>query len=93
MFATGSHDGGVRIWSNQPSEGIAIEEAPSRATSTHPAPTPRTASPSLYDMDYRTESPAANTESNGGTPATGSQADLLSPDHERNRSVTFHEPS
>ncbi|KAI0090434.1 WD40-repeat-containing domain protein [Irpex rosettiformis] len=93
MFATGSHDGAVRIWTNQTSDNNA-DEAPSRGPSTQPAPTPRTASPSLYDMEYRTDSPAANTESNEGSPATGSQFDLLSPEHhDRNRSVTFHELS
>ncbi|RPD69485.1 WD40 repeat-like protein [Lentinus tigrinus ALCF2SS1-7] len=58
MFATGSHDGGVRIWTSPAlmsgSEDNSV--APSRAT-TNPANTPRTVTPSPYDADYRTDSP------------------------------------
>ena len=58
MFATGSHDGGVRIWTSPAlmsgSEDNSV--APSRAT-TNPANTPRTVTPSPYDPDYRTDSP------------------------------------
>lgn len=97
MFATGSHDGAVRVWTSQAFDNKSSDEIQSRGPSLYLVPTPRTASPvpslSAYDLKYRTESPAANTDSQGGTPATGSQADLLSPEVDRNRSVTFHEHS
>ncbi|KAI0701045.1 WD40 repeat-like protein [Cytidiella melzeri] len=87
MFATGSHDGAVRIWTNHTSENNSLSELPSRAQSTNAAPTPRTGSPSLFDVDYRTDSPAAAAESREGS----GQADFFSRD--RDRSVTFYEPS
>lgn len=85
MFATGSHDGAIRIWSTPPSEDPGLSEPPSRnSLNTN---TPRTTSPSLYDADYRTDSP-----SGGGTDTPGedpglqaSQTDFFS----RDRSVTF----
>lgn len=64
MFATGSHDGGVRIWTTPPHITGSIESSavPSRGTTT-PANTPRTMSPAPYDADYRTDSPTGQTES------------------------------
>ncbi|KAI0821946.1 WD40 repeat-like protein [Trametes gibbosa] len=58
MFATGSHDGGVRIWTTPSHITASIESsaAPSRATIT-PTNTPRTISPAPFDPDYRTDSP------------------------------------
>ncbi|KAJ3554822.1 hypothetical protein NM688_g2905 [Phlebia brevispora] len=70
MFATGSHDGAVRIWTSP--EG-AFEDATSSRTGTQPANTPRTASPSLFDADYRTDSPAAVTEPADSPGPSGSQ--------------------
>ncbi|KAI0346640.1 WD40 repeat-like protein [Trametopsis cervina] len=68
MFATGSHDGAVRIWTNESPEIGSSETAPSRGPSKHPAPTPRAASPSLFDAVYtRTDSPAGGTDSHGGS--------------------------
>ena len=69
MFATGSHDGGVRIWTS-PAATSGSEDnsvAPSRATPT-PANTPRTLTPSPFAPDYRTDSPVAQlgTESQDG---------------------------
>ncbi|KAI0346641.1 WD40 repeat-like protein [Trametopsis cervina] len=92
MFATGSHDGAVRIWTNETPEININELAPSRGPSTHPVPTPRTASPSLFDVEYtRTDSPAGGTDSHGDSAPSASQADLSSRD--RDRSVTFSEES
>ena len=72
MFATGSHDGAVRIWTSPASSNIPGSEAsslfaPSRAT-TNAANTPGTTTPNPYDADYRTDSPIAqfNTESFDG---------------------------
>ena len=61
MFATGSHDGAVRIWTSpSPSTllGSAVSSvfAPSRAT-TNATNTPGTTTPNPYDADYRTASP------------------------------------
>ncbi|KAI0676285.1 WD40 repeat-like protein [Trametes maxima] len=58
MFATGSHDGGVRIWTTPAHISGSIESsaAVSRET-TNPTNTPRTLSPGPYDVDYRTDSP------------------------------------
>ncbi|KAI0760480.1 WD40 repeat-like protein [Fomes fomentarius] len=58
MFATGSHDGGVRIWTSPMASASSPEfsAAASRATLT-PANTPRSATPNPYDADYRTDSP------------------------------------
>ncbi|OJT12118.1 hypothetical protein TRAPUB_11343 [Trametes pubescens] len=63
MFATGSHDGGVRIWTTPPHITGSIESSavPSRGTTT-PANTPRTISPAPYDADYRTDSPTGQTD-------------------------------
>ena len=64
MFATGSHDGGVRIWTSPvamslgPGSEEYLSVVSSRAT-TNPANTPRTMTPSPYDADYRTDSPVA----------------------------------
>ncbi|KAI0783765.1 WD40 repeat-like protein [Abortiporus biennis] len=61
MFATGSHDGAVRIWTAPPaSEPFpTVTPAPSRAT-TNAANTPRTSSPSPFDVDFRTDSPSTH---------------------------------
>lgn len=58
MFATGSHDGGVRIWTSPMASASSPElsAAASRVTIT-PANTPRSATPNPYDADYRTDSP------------------------------------
>ena len=63
MFATGSHDGAVRIWTSpSPSTLLGSEVssvfAASRAT-TNPTNTPGTNTPSPYDADYRSDSPVA----------------------------------
>jgi len=44
MFATGSHDGGVKVWTRKPDEGMECEPTP---TNIHEYP--RTSSP--YQMD------------------------------------------
>ncbi|KAI0701046.1 WD40-repeat-containing domain protein [Cytidiella melzeri] len=49
MFATGSHDGAVRIWTNHTSDNNSLS---SRAQSTNAGPTPRAASPSGSDVDH-----------------------------------------
>ena len=59
MFATGSHDGAVRIWT---APSTISEDLPGSRVTTNPSNTPRTASPSLYDADYRSESPGVNAE-------------------------------
>ncbi|KAI1794365.1 WD40 repeat-like protein [Ganoderma leucocontextum] len=61
MFATGSHDGAVRIWTSpSPSTVLASDASsvfsPSRAT-TNATNTPGTATPNPYDAEYRTDSP------------------------------------
>ncbi len=65
IFATGSHDGAVRIWTESSGKPSSSDELPSRST-THPTNTPRTASPSLYDADYRADSPAGTSGSQDG---------------------------
>lgn len=64
MFATGSHDGAVRIWTTplptitfQPSSEY-LDGTGSRG-SINPTPTPRSASP--FGFEFRTESPAVQT--------------------------------
>ncbi|THH28595.1 hypothetical protein EUX98_g5601 [Antrodiella citrinella] len=93
MFATGSHDGAIRIWTT-PTHDSDIRAAflgvddigPSRAT-TNPA-TPRTSSPSPFEGEF-TESPAAQltfqlTESSdrnaNNTPPDGQDSQALSTD-------------
>lgn len=85
MFATGSHDGGVKIWTPLRTDGME-DLPPSRAPSTHPAPTPRTASPSLFDTEYRTESPSTTEfQVESPVPSAGVAQDALG----RERAVTF----
>ncbi|KAI0355885.1 WD40 repeat-like protein [Trametes cingulata] len=72
MFATGSHDGGVRIWTTPAHISGSIESsAASSRSSTNPANTPRTMSPAPYDADYRTDSPTVqlSPESQDSPPA------------------------
>ncbi|KAI0763501.1 WD40 repeat-like protein [Trametes elegans] len=70
MFATGSHDGGVRIWTTPLHFSASFDSLipPSRPTTT-PANTPRSASPARFDADYRTDSPTVqmSAESQEGT--------------------------
>ena len=62
MFATGSHDGAVRIWTAPETDSPYI----SRATA-NPAGTPRNPSPNTLDVGYRTDSPESQfTESRDG---------------------------
>ena len=62
MFATGSHDGAVRIWTAPETDSPYS----SRAT-TNPAGTPRSPSPNTLDVGYRTDSPESQfTESRDG---------------------------
>lgn len=56
MFATGSHDGGVRIWT-RPLPRLVLEDT--QSVSQSGAQTPRSRTPSIMDVDYRTESPFA----------------------------------
>ncbi len=82
MFATGSHDGAVRIWTSPlPSTLLSSEVssvfAPSRATTNY-TNTPGTTTPNPYDADYRTDSPVAQLISEppdgsapSSTPGTG----------------------
>ncbi|KAI8972801.1 WD40 repeat-like protein [Trametes punicea] len=58
MFATGSHDGGVRIWTTPAHISGSIESsaASSRAT-TNSTNTPRSLSPVPFDTDYHSDSP------------------------------------
>lgn len=55
MFATGSHDGAVRIWTAPDAPSID-EPYPSRGP-TNPTNTPAR-TPSPFDVEYRTDSPA-----------------------------------
>ncbi|EPT02101.1 hypothetical protein FOMPIDRAFT_1029426 [Fomitopsis schrenkii] len=59
MFATGSHDGGVRIWttpSSHPTISVT-ESAPGSCANSMNGNTPRTGTPSLYDVDKQMSSP------------------------------------
>ena len=62
MFATGSHDGAVRIWTtpkdHNHNHANSDDSVPPSQTTTNGRNTPRTLSPSPYDVDFRTESPA-----------------------------------
>ena len=84
MFATGSHDGAIKIWTA--TDNNAFDETVSTRSATQPTNTPRTASPSLYDADYRTDSPAAATESSP-TPGPSHSQDYF----RRDKAVTFVE--
>ena len=62
MFATGSHDGGVRIWTS-PAHSVSgpnMEDYLSVLSSRNVtnANTPRSLTPLPYDADYRTRSPS-----------------------------------
>ena len=59
MFATGSHDGGVRIWTTPPNyPTISVtDSAPGSYANSMNGNTPRTGTPSLYDVDQQTGSP------------------------------------
>lgn len=70
MFATGTHDGGVHLWTIPPDGLRLFDDAPSRG-STHPTPTPRTASPNIFDGEHRVDSPSSS--------GNESQDGLLSP--------------
>ncbi len=85
MFATGSHDGAVKIWTAK--DGTLFDEAVStRSATSVTQPTPRTASPSLFDADYRSDSPVVATEANDTPGPSGSQEYLR-----RDKAVTFVE--
>ncbi|KAH9836204.1 WD40 repeat-like protein [Rhodofomes roseus] len=59
VFATGSHDGGVRIWTtppNYPTINVTESTPGSYANSTN-GNTPRTGTPSLFDTEQQTSSP------------------------------------
>lgn len=62
MFATGSHDGAVKIWTTPPADHVPShpqdDSAPSSRVGTNGRNTPRTNSPSPYDIGVRTESPS-----------------------------------
>ncbi|KAI0948106.1 hypothetical protein AcW1_009704 [Taiwanofungus camphoratus] len=59
MFATGSHDGAVRIWTIPKDPLPSLESHHPSHLATNTANTPRTGSPSFYNVDYRTESPSS----------------------------------
>lgn len=64
MFATGSHDGGVRIWttpSSHPTISVT-ESAPGSCANSMNGNTPRTGTPSLYDVDKQMSSPVADNQ-------------------------------
>lgn len=92
MFATGSHDGAVRIWTTP--DGAIPEESASVSSSrsaTQPSNTPRTVSPSppsVFDADYRTDSPAALTDLND-TPSPTDGVDYFRRDN--GKAVAFIE--
>ncbi|KZT69194.1 WD40 repeat-like protein [Daedalea quercina L-15889] len=59
MFATGSHDGGVRIWTtppNYPTISVTDSTPGSYANSAN-GNTPRTGTPSLYGIEQQTDGP------------------------------------
>ena len=65
MFATGSHDGGVRIWTSPPSFANDMLIAPPSSRGTPGSTTPRTdiSLPTFQlDVDYRTDSPTTQQE-------------------------------
>ena len=65
MFATGSHDGGVRIWTSPPSSANDMLIAPPSSRGTPGTTTPRTDTslPTFQlDVDYRTDSPITQQE-------------------------------
>lgn len=65
MFATGSHDGGVRIWTSPPSSANNMLIAPPSSRGTPGTTTPRTDTslPTFQlDVDYRTDSPITQQE-------------------------------
>ncbi|GJE97468.1 WD40 repeat domain-containing protein [Phanerochaete sordida] len=68
MFATGTHDGGVHLWTTLADGREALrllDDAPSRG-STHPTPTPRTSSPNIFESDFRADSPSQANEPQDG---------------------------
>ncbi|KAJ8473563.1 hypothetical protein ONZ51_g7787 [Trametes cubensis] len=86
MFATGSHDGGVRIWTTPAHFSGSIDSsAVSSRAPTNPANTPRSISPAPYDADYRTDSPTIQLSADAGDGAL----DTLAP---RNSSQTLRPP-
>lgn len=86
MFATGTHDGAVKIWTVPPAHSHAFEDeiSHSRAASTHLAPTPRTASPSILEPEFRTDSPSTAESQEGQVPSSP-QTDSFT----RDRTVAF----
>ncbi|EMD35391.1 hypothetical protein CERSUDRAFT_116166 [Gelatoporia subvermispora B] len=62
MFATGSHDGAVKIWTTPPADHVPLhpqdDSTSSSRVGTNGRNTPRTNSPSPYDIGVRTESPS-----------------------------------
>ncbi|KAI0324766.1 WD40 repeat-like protein [Cubamyces sp. BRFM 1775] len=86
MFATGSHDGGVRIWTTPAHFSGSIDtSAVSSRAPTNPANTPRSISPAPYDADYRTDSPTGQL----GVDAGDGNLESLAP---RNSSQTLRPP-
>ncbi|TBU39880.1 WD40 repeat-like protein [Dichomitus squalens] len=81
MFATGSHDGAVRIWTSPASSNIPGSEASSifaaSRAPTNPANTPGTTTPNAYDADYRTDSPTGQLTSESLDPATPGTPGIL----------------
>lgn len=66
MFATGSHDGAVRIWTTPKNKdnvngnaAISDDSIPASQATTNGRNTPRTISPSPYDIQY-TDSPSTS---------------------------------
>ncbi|THH12742.1 hypothetical protein EW146_g7414 [Bondarzewia mesenterica] len=97
MFATGSHDGGVRIWTSPPKSNNPHMVGPGLASSSRSTPgstTPRTDISTLafhLDMDYRTESPVNQHEFDfqDGTRHSESAEDSVSPSR---RIIAFTTP-
>lgn len=62
MFSTGSHDGGVRIWTSPKEEYLHSEERVLTRGTLTPSNTPRTGSPLPYEAEYRTGSSSPSTQ-------------------------------
>ena len=81
MFATGSHDGAVKIWTSPASSNIPGSEASSifaaSRAPTNPANTPGTTTPNAYDADYRTDSPTGQLTSESFDPTAPSTPGIL----------------
>ncbi|EKM57477.1 uncharacterized protein PHACADRAFT_206381 [Phanerochaete carnosa HHB-10118-sp] len=94
MFATGTHDGGVHLWTIPPEgrDGLRmLDDAQSRA-STHPTPTPRTASPNIFENELRMESPSSAQDGllSPHSLAVRSRSSSREREREREPKVVFH---